>query len=296
MKEKIRELVENGLNNVEIGKIIGRDRNAVRKLLKEYNIMRSDKRANPNLIVDYFKTIDSKDKAYWFGYLCADGYVSKSGDRLVLDLKFSDKCLIDNFCNAVGANNSKITFRTHKCGSKSCRLAISNVNFVRNLINQGCTNRKSLTLEFKDFNNEELDMAYLMGYFDGDGYANSAELCSGSFGFLKKIKEKYNLTTKVRKNQRVFVLNLTAELKRKLMNNYKNSLSRKRFTYRGDKGYKTNKISPPRPLKFEISKEELEVLLKDKGYSEIGRMFNVTDNSIRKRAIKLGIELVKKKN
>ena len=43
--------------------------------------------------------------------------------------------------------------------------------------------------------------------------------------------------------------------------------------------------------KFEISKEELEQLIKEKPRTEIGKMFGVTDNTVKKRCQRLGIEL-----
>jgi hypothetical protein len=38
--------------------------------------------------------------------------------------------------------------------------------------------------------------------------------------------------------------------------------------------------------KFEISKEELEKLIKEKPFTQIGKMFGVTDNAIRKKCKK----------
>lgn len=46
--------------------------------------------------------------------------------------------------------------------------------------------------------------------------------------------------------------------------------------------------------RFDIKKEELEILIGEKSYSEIGRMFGVTCNSIKKRCKRLGIEFKKK--
>lgn len=46
-----------------------------------------------------------------------------------------------------------------------------------------------------------------------------------------------------------------------------------------------------RPRKFEISKEELEVLVNNMPMTKIGEMFGVSDNAVKKRAKKLGIEL-----
>lgn len=46
-----------------------------------------------------------------------------------------------------------------------------------------------------------------------------------------------------------------------------------------------------KPKKFSISKEELETLIQTKPYTEIGKMFGVSDNAIKKRAKRLGIPL-----
>lgn len=46
-------------------------------------------------------------------------------------------------------------------------------------------------------------------------------------------------------------------------------------------------------LKFTVTKEELEKLIKEKPFTQIGKMFNVTDNTIRKRCKKLNIEIPK---
>lgn len=48
--------------------------------------------------------------------------------------------------------------------------------------------------------------------------------------------------------------------------------------------------------KFEIPKEEMEKLIQEKSFVEIGKLFGVTDNSIKKRCIKLGIDLSKRLN
>jgi hypothetical protein len=57
--------------------------------------------------------------------------------------------------------------------------------------------------------------------------------------------------------------------------------------------YKCKRKPPQVVRKFEISKEELEKLIKEKPYEQIGKMFNVTGNAIKKRCKILGIELPK---
>lgn len=285
------KLVDNGLTNIKIGELYGVSRDTIRRWLKIYDIERVVETTHPNLIVDYFETIDTKDKAYWLGYLSADGYVDKDGSKLVLDLANKDKELLFKFCDAVGANKDKISERIHKCGSISNKIVIYGKGFVNHLILLGCTNNKSFTLKLNDFNDEKLDLAYLMGYYDGDGFANSSQICGASKDFMYGVKIKYNLKFNPKERNGLFTLNLGASLKRKLLINYENSLPRKRLLYDGDKSYKTNGIEYPRIKKFNVDKETLTNLLDIKSYVEIGKMFGVSDNSIRKRAKKLGIIL-----
>jgi len=290
-KGDLERLVDKGLTNVEISKIYGVSRDTIRRWLNSYNIVRIKTVPHPNLIIDYFESIDTKDKAYWLGYLSADGYISKDNGRLVIDLNAKDKNLLLNFCKDVGANKNKITERIHKCGSTSNKLNIYGKEFVSHLIKLGCTNNKSFTLKFKNFENEELDMAYLMGYFDGDGMANSSKICGASLEFMEGVKKKYKLKFEIKYRNGLYTLNLGAKLKRRLLANYEDSLTRKRLLYWGDKSYKTNGIKPPRKNKFDVDKQTLIDLIENNSYVEIGNMFCVSDNSIRKRAKKLGIIL-----
>ncbi len=54
---------------------------------------------------------------------------------------------------------------------------------------------------------------------------------------------------------------------------------------------KTCKKCVIKPVKFEVSKEELEKMINEMPMSKIGEVFGVSDNAVKKRAKKLGIEL-----
>lgn len=53
------------------------------------------------------------------------------------------------------------------------------------------------------------------------------------------------------------------------------------------------KVNSKIQRKFEVSKEELEKLIKENTYEKIGEMFDVSGNAIKKRAKKLGIDISK---
>jgi len=92
---------------------------------------------------NFFENIDTKEKAYWLGFLYADGYVSQSNNRLTLDLSKKDYQQLEKFCNAVGANVEKIKERLHSCGSESVSIRINSKEFVKYIIDNGCVNAKS---------------------------------------------------------------------------------------------------------------------------------------------------------
>lgn len=65
---------------------------------------------------------------------------------------------------------------------------------MRDLINNGCMNKKSRIIKFPYFLSEELRKHFIRGYFDGDGcvytseYKKSVSIVSGSFDMLNSLK------------------------------------------------------------------------------------------------------------
>lgn len=84
--QKIIELRESGLGVTEIGRRLGLSRDSVSKNLKK---MGYDVSRNP-MHKDIFHKIDSEEKAYWLGFLYADGYISKY-NQIEVSLGLEDK-------------------------------------------------------------------------------------------------------------------------------------------------------------------------------------------------------------
>ena len=45
-----------------------------------------------SLNIDYFKEINSFEKAYWLGFICADGCIHKNGGKLTITVKDREIC------------------------------------------------------------------------------------------------------------------------------------------------------------------------------------------------------------
>lgn len=127
----------------------------------------------------YFESIDTINKAYWLGFIFADGCVMKKHDSkgnekggvLEIALKQDDEYHLINFLKDI-KSDERIERRTITLGDKkheSCRVKINSVKIVNDLISLGCVPNKSLILEPPKKVPEELVSHFVRGYFDGDG-------------------------------------------------------------------------------------------------------------------------------
>lgn len=130
--------------------------------IKTYNIIKPN-RFNEN----YFSLIDTEDKAYFLGYLMADGCVCKDISRLDFGIHKKDIAILQAFKEHLQSINN---IRQH------ANVAIINhtsKKLISDLMAHGCTERKSLTLQFPTTVPQEYVWAFIRGYFDGDGCATS---------------------------------------------------------------------------------------------------------------------------
>lgn len=125
---------------------------------------------------DYFKKINTEEKAYWLGFLMADGCVykgsSKNSYRLQINLSEQDAYILENFNNAIGsdypiANKTIYNKKTNK-EYKIVSIKINNTEMCTDLMKLGVVPRKSLIAEMPNIN-KSLFRHFIRGYFDGDG-------------------------------------------------------------------------------------------------------------------------------
>ncbi len=130
---------------------------------------------------DIFSEIDNEYKAYWLGFLYADGSVSANGNRVELGLAAKDLDHIIKFKNFIDIDN-KIAYREK---TNSYRYSFKNKKIKQDLIKQGCVPQKSLVLKFPNQNqvSNNLIHHFMRGYIDGDGYIMNTEKSKG-IGFI----------------------------------------------------------------------------------------------------------------
>lgn len=162
---------------------------------------------------DFFKEIDSEEKAYWLGFICADGWITENtksnsgclgiqlqkGDSL--HLKKFNKSLEGNYPITFGGSTCSISTKQDKI-NEYCLIRIFSIDMVNDLKNNGITSNKSYDLTFPNIQ-EDLIKHFIRGFFDGDGCVRirtrkrssgelirypSCDISCNSLGFVNKLR------------------------------------------------------------------------------------------------------------
>ena len=116
----------------------------IRNLLNKHNIQsRGNKQGYPRNEF-YFNKIDTEEKAYWLGFLYADGYVHTNNNEISINI--TDKEHIEKFKIAIGAINHNITETIDNRWKKAKPLyqfSIKDAQLHNDLIKWGCVPQKS---------------------------------------------------------------------------------------------------------------------------------------------------------
>lgn len=156
-----------------------------------------------------FHDIDTEEKAYWLGFLYADGYVRSNRNEIGLGLKESDLEHVEKFRNFIGKPNKIQRIVRNVKGKEyiEYRYCIANKQLKLDLCSAGCVPRKSLILEFPNERvvSPELINHFIRGYFDGDGSISLSHCrdennnwkvlqiqLAGTYNFLSELKKRYD--------------------------------------------------------------------------------------------------------
>ena len=122
----------------------------------------------------YFENIDSEEKAYWLGFIAADGcvYKNKQSYRLQINLKGSDIDHLKKFQKAICSDYKITEKKVGKAQSNTCQLKINSTKMCNDLIKNNIIERKSIIFE-PPILNKNLMSHFIRGYFDGDGWITS---------------------------------------------------------------------------------------------------------------------------
>lgn len=169
---------------------------------------------------DYFKNIDTEEKAYWLGFISADGCIVKTGEynsyRLYINLSRVDENHLQKFLNSINAHDTKIQRYTSTSGfsnpngTETSRVVLNSFKLCKNLFNYNVHERKSYDIEMPQIK-QSLIPHYLRGFIDGDGsfychyddrnnrYRYSFEIVGASILFMKQV-QNYLMLNNIKTN------------------------------------------------------------------------------------------------
>lgn len=174
---------------------------------------------------NFFEKIDTEEKAYWLGFIAADGNIRK--DMLVCSISLQRRdrqhleklsSIFENYYK-IKDNDREYPCSTIRVYSKKC---------CEDLFQYGVTPNKSLTLNVKtDLIPQELVPHYIRGYFDGDGsiYCSHPNRTSGynydewgcnfvgTYQDLFFFKEYLSLSNKIVKKGKIYELDINGTKK-----------------------------------------------------------------------------------
>ncbi|MVM34381.1 hypothetical protein GO755_30395 [Spirosoma sp. HMF4905] len=152
----------------------------VRRAIQEGAVVQRNKferTRKKKLDESFFDIIDSEVKAYFLGFMYADGYNNQREGRIVLSLQMRDLPILERFREILGYEGDviireRLNLATLRIGSR--RLSES-------LASLGCRQAKSLTLTFPEWLPEKQLPHFIRGYIDGDGCYYAGVQGEGNF-------------------------------------------------------------------------------------------------------------------
>lgn len=169
--ERYRELK----NIKKVAKSFGVSLRPIKRILENNDVKLTNRRYDVNH--SYFEVISTEERAYWLGFLYADGCVrkTKSGGQLVLKLSNKDKNHLNLFKDNIESEHKVVHYQEKTVSKKgtpsksdNCAIRINSNKLVDDLINQGCFPRKTFIIEKPNIP-EKFYKDFIRGYYDGDG-------------------------------------------------------------------------------------------------------------------------------
>lgn len=143
--------------------------NRIKEIINRYNCEKIShtKRLNPHIKEDYFEKINSKEKAYWLGWIISDGSITNNQEKgkyqLEITLQPEDEDILHLLEKDLG-----ITNKVYNSGEKYKRFSLGCKKIILDLEKLGITQNKSFTVKIPNID-KKYNSSLIRGIFDGDG-------------------------------------------------------------------------------------------------------------------------------
>lgn len=184
---------------------------------------------------DYFSNINTYTKAWLIGFLAADGTIRKERNEIKIGLSARDKEILEKIKKEVDIEKNIFEYTTSN-GFDIVELVWSCSQHKTDLAKFGVVpNKTYLINSLPHFENDNYTLAYILGYFDGNGSISLSpqgylrfRLCCYTEKFLQDIanffQKKYGATYSLSKDhhRQVYELSISTTYAKNIFNDMYN--------------------------------------------------------------------------
>jgi intein-encoded DNA endonuclease-like protein len=166
-EEEIIKLYSDGISSEKIAKDFGMNATTVCRILKRNNFKLRDAEENKRkykINFDWLDKIDTEEKAYFMGFMFADGNVRQGNRQFKIALQEQDVDILHKFGKLIFKTDYLMYMdRNYPLLSITCKKLAERLNEL------GCVPNKCFICKFPDWLVLELEKHFIRGMFDGDG-------------------------------------------------------------------------------------------------------------------------------
>lgn len=198
-----------------ISKEVHKSRDTIGFILEYNNVETSKTNRVQHFNENIFNNINTSNKAYWLGFIYADGYVNEERHQLEIVLCNKDLDQIKKFIKFIDGegikiNKKEIKLKNYNKTYFANRIILTSKQLMKDLVKLGCWQNKSLDKRAPRIDNK-FNKDFIAGYFDGNGsiYVKndyiSITISTGSkyfISFLERDLNKNKIKYRVNKDKR----------------------------------------------------------------------------------------------
>jgi len=177
IKDQMVDLYKSGMTGSEVAQKFGyKTSKTVEDVLKEKNVESRDACFRYKYDYDFFKAVDSHDKAYILGLLYTDGYIYKDYAGFAIQLTEGDRYLLERIASRIGLDATVIHIncdnkRKYMPNTKDmARLGVYSKVLAEQVKELGVIKRKTYHLSIaSNLIPKKYHYSLLRGIIDGDG-------------------------------------------------------------------------------------------------------------------------------
>lgn len=177
--QELIKLYEEGSSLAELSRKYNCGTYAIKTTLKDNNIkirtrseqtsITNTKRKKYKVKDEYFSNIDNYNKAWLLGFITADGTVRKDTNEIKIGLSSRDREILEKIQKELGLDSPIRDYDTNN-GFFVSELRWTSKQHKLDLQKYGIVNNKTYKeMHLPNFKEDNLKLAFILGYFDGDG-------------------------------------------------------------------------------------------------------------------------------